>query len=127
MRCGEIFGLPRRCAATVGRGPGACQPPSGLVTKLPSTVPKHPMQNLWHAIEPKFLAEGVAPVSQDRRRGAGSTQVSFAAVMVPCAWLTTASPSPASLARPLPERSSSMSSVWPARPTKRGSFSGLGL
>ena len=39
------------------------------------TVPKHPMQNLWHAIEPKFLAEGVAPVSQDRRRGAGSFQL----------------------------------------------------
>ena len=240
MRCGGISALPRRCAATEGRGPRACQPPSGLVTKLPSTVPKHPMQNLWHAIEPKFLAEGVASVSQDRRRGAGSTpvstaslplppalgsplaplvraplaalpcgarvllecglrrlfirrppapdgkwavarwriasrdwpplkatriltvpkhpmqnlwhaiepkflaegvasvsqdrrrgagstQVSFAAVMAPCAWLTSAPPSPASLARPLPERSSSMSSVCPARFTKRGSSSGLGL
>ena len=66
------------------------------------TVPKHLMQNLWHAIEPKFLAEGVASVSQDRRRGAGSTQVSFAAAMAPCAWLTSASSSPASLARRSP-------------------------
>ena len=58
------------------------------------TVPKHPMQNLWHAIEPKFLAEGVASVSQDRRRGAGSTQVSLAAVMAPFVWLTNPLPSP---------------------------------
>ena len=55
-------------------------------TRTP-TVPKHPMQILWHAIEPKFLAEGVASVSQDRRRGAGSTQVSLAGVMAPCVWL----------------------------------------
>ena len=84
MRCGGIFcALPSRCAATVGRGPGVCQPPSGLVTKLPPTVPKHPMQNLWHAIEPKFLAEGVASVSKDRRRGAGSTPVSTASLPLP--------------------------------------------
>ena len=42
MRCGGNFALRRRCAATVGRGPGACQPPRGLVTKLPSTAPSHP-------------------------------------------------------------------------------------
>ena len=32
-------------------------------------VPKHPMQNLWHAIKPAFFAENVTSVSQDRRRG----------------------------------------------------------
>jgi hypothetical protein len=85
MRCGGLSALSRRCAATEGRGPRACQPPSGLVTKLPPTVPKHPMQNLWHAIEPKFLAEGVASVSQDRRRGAGSTPVSTAPLPPPTA------------------------------------------
>ena len=46
-----------------------------------STVPKHPMQNLWHAIKPEFLAEGVASVSQDRRRGTGSTPVSTAPLL----------------------------------------------
>ena len=83
IKCGGISALPCRCTATVGRGSAACQPTSGLVTKLPSTVPKHPMQNLWHAIEPKFLAEGVASVSQDRRRGAGSTPVSTASLPLP--------------------------------------------
>ena len=57
----------------LGQVPGASQPPRGFVSKLFPTVPKHPMQNLWHAIKPEFLAEGVASVSQDRRRGAGST------------------------------------------------------
>ena len=42
MRCGGLFALPRRCTATVGRGLGDSQPPSGLVTKLPSTAPNHP-------------------------------------------------------------------------------------
>ena len=50
-----------------------------------STVPKHPVQNLWHAIEPKFLAEGVASVSHDRRRGGGSTPVSSAPLPLPSA------------------------------------------
>ena len=72
-RCGELLALLRRCTLVVGRGAGAVQPPRFLVTRLPPTVPKHPMQNLWHAIEPKFLAEGVASVSQVWRRGAGST------------------------------------------------------
>ena len=62
----------------LGQVPGASQPPRGFVNKLFPTVPKHPMQNLWHAIKPEFLAEGVASVSQDRRRGAGSTPVSTA-------------------------------------------------
>jgi len=82
-RCGELLALLRRCALVVGRGAGAVQPPRFLVTRLPPTVPKHPMQNLWHAIEPKFLAEGVASVSQDRRRGAGSTPVSTAPLPPP--------------------------------------------
>ena len=77
-RCGEVPALLRRCAVPVGRGPGASHPPRGSVNKLLPTVPKHPMQNLWHAIKPEFLAEGVASVSQDRRRGAGSTPVSTA-------------------------------------------------
>ena len=68
-----------------------------------SAVPKHPMQNLWHAIEPKFLAEDVASVSQDRRRGAGSTQVSLAAVMAPCVWLTSP-PAPPLVPRTAPSR-----------------------
>ena len=80
---GGSFAIPRRCTAFVGRGPRASQPPSGLVFRLPSTVPKHPMQNLWHAIEPEFLAEGVASVCQDRRRGAGSTPVSTASLPLP--------------------------------------------
>ena len=42
MRCGRISALPRWCTATVGRGPGACQPLSGLVSKLPPTAPSHP-------------------------------------------------------------------------------------
>ena len=82
-RCGELLALLRRCTVVVGRGAGAVQPPRFLVTRLPPTVPKHPMQNLWHAIEPKFLAEGVASVSQDRRRGAGSTPVSAAPLPPP--------------------------------------------
>ena len=45
--------------------------------------PQAPMQSLWHAIQPEFLAEGVVPVCQDRRRGAGSTQVSPDAVLAP--------------------------------------------
>ena len=126
-KCGGISALPCRCTASVGRGSAACQPTSGLATKLPSTVPKHPMQNLWHAIEPKFLAEGVASVSQDRRRGAGSTQVSLAAVMAPCVWLTSP-PAPLSPhARPLPERSSSMNSVCTTRPIKRRPSYGPGF
>ena len=84
-RCGEILALLRRCTLVVGRGAGAVQPPRFLVTRLPPTVPKHPMQNLWHAIEPKFLAKGVASVSQDRRRGAGSTPVSTAPLPPPSA------------------------------------------
>ena len=73
-----------------------------LKATRPSTVPKHPMQNLWHAIEPKFLAEGVASVSQDRRRGAGSTQVSLAAVMAPFVWLTSPLPPPRPTHGPFP-------------------------
>jgi hypothetical protein len=84
-RCGETLALLRRCTLVVGRGAGAVQPPRFLVTRLPPTVPKHPMQNLWHAIEPKFLAKGVASVSQDRRRGAGSTPVSTAPLPPPSA------------------------------------------
>ena len=42
MQCGGIFALPRRCTAAVGRGLGDSRPPSGLVTKLPSTAPSHP-------------------------------------------------------------------------------------
>ena len=126
-RCGELLALLRRCTVVVGRGAGAVQPPRFLVTRLPPTVPKHPMQNLWHAIEPKFLAEDVASVSQDWRRGAGSTQVSLAAVMAPCVWLTSP-PAPLSLhARPLPERSSSMNSVCTTRPIKRRPSYGPGL
>ena len=101
-RCGEILALLRRCTLVVGRGAGAVQPPRFLVTRLPPTVPKHPMQNLWHAIEPKFLAEGVASVSQDRRRGAGSTQVSLAAVMAPFVWLTSPLPPPRPTHGPFP-------------------------
>ena len=71
-RCGGFVVLPCRCTATVGRRPRVSQLPRGFVTRLLPTVPKHPMQSLWHAIEPEFFALGVAPVSQDRRRGAGS-------------------------------------------------------
>jgi len=78
---GGVSPPPRRC--TAGLGSGGSQPPSGFIVKLPPTVPKHPMQNLWHAIEPEFLAEGVASVSQDRRRGAGSTRVSTASLPLP--------------------------------------------
>ena len=85
-QCGGILAFSRRCTATAELGPNASQPPSGFVARPPSTAPKHLMRNLWHAIEPEFPAEGVASVSQDRRRGAGSTQLNFAAVMAPCAW-----------------------------------------
>ena len=82
-QCGGILAFSRRCTATAELGPNASQPPSGFVVRLPSTVPKHPMRNLWHAIEPEFPAEGVASVSQDRRRGAGSTPVSTASLPLP--------------------------------------------
>ena len=75
-RCGGFGVLPCRCTATVGRRPGVSQLPRGFVNRLLPTVPKHPMQSLWHAIEPEFLALGVAPVSQDQRRGAGGRQQS---------------------------------------------------
>ena len=82
-RCGGLGVLPCRCTATVGRRPGVSQLPRGFVNRLLPTVPKHPMQSLWHAIEPEFLALGVAPVSQDRRRGAGSNPVSAASLPPP--------------------------------------------
>jgi hypothetical protein len=82
-RCGGFGVLPCRCTVTVGRRPGVSQLPRGFVNRLLPTVPKHPMQSLWHAIEPEFLALGVAPVSQDRRRGAGSNPVSAASLPPP--------------------------------------------
>ena len=81
----ETTALPCRCTLAVGRRAGAAQPACCLITKLLLTVPKHPMRNLWHAIEPEFLAEGVASVSHDRRRGAGSTPVSTAPLPLPSA------------------------------------------
>ncbi len=57
-----------------------------------STVPNHLTQNLWHAIEPKFLADGAASVSQDRRRGAGSTPVSTAPLPLPPALSSPVAP-----------------------------------
>ena len=41
-RRGGSFAPHRRCIATVGRGPGACQPPNGLVFRPPPAVPSHP-------------------------------------------------------------------------------------
>jgi len=102
-RCGEIPALLRRCAVLVGRGPGASHPPRGSASRLFPTVPKHPLQSLWHAIEPEFLASGVAPVSQDRRRGAGSNPVSSASLPPPppAPGSPTVPPSRVSLAAPL--------------------------
>ncbi len=39
------------------------------MAKSTSTAPKHPMQDLWHAVKPKTLAGGVASVSY--KTGAG--------------------------------------------------------
>jgi len=100
--CGGIGFLSCRCTATAGR-PGASHPPRGSASRLFPTVPKHPLQSLWHAIEPEFLASGVAPVSQDRRRGAGSNPVSSASLPPPppAPGSPTVPPSRVSLAAPL--------------------------
>ena len=89
--------------------------------------PKHPMQNLLHAMETEFLAEGAASVCKDRCRGGGSTQVRFAAILNPCAWLTNASLVPSPYRRPFPECQCSMSLVFTAHPFKRRPSYGPGL